>query len=174
MIDAHALLLVATLAASPGPPASSPTAADSLLASVVTPLLKPGDRLRVRSSFGVAEGLAAAAGPGGLQLLHVPVEEGNHAFAPPLAWSQIDRIERQTRPPGGGARVGAAVGALLGLATMISAAAYSEPGSTYGAQGGTLLLGGIVGAIAGGCAGALIGGVIDAAVPHWKTVYERR
>jgi len=173
MFDAHALLLVATLAASPAVP-TAPTPIDSLLASVVTPLVRPGDRLRVRSAHGVSEGLAAGAGPGGLQLLRVPAEERNHGFAPPIAWSQIERIERQSRPPGSGAKVGAAVGALLGLATVISASAYAGTYDGYGPDGGTVMLGGAVGAIGGACLGALIGGIIDAGVPHWKTVYERR
>jgi len=172
MFDPNTLLLLAALAAPLDSTAHAPTANDSVLASVVAPLVPPGARMRVRTGFGVLQGEAGAVDPRGLELRHEAADIWSRPRVEPLAWSQIERIDLRTRQPATGAKIGAVLGCLLGLATVMSAAAYAEAES--GPGGGGVLLAGAVGGIAGACVGGLVGGLVDTAVPAWKTVYERR
>jgi hypothetical protein len=171
MFDTHALLLIAALASAPDSAAHMPSANDSVLASVVTPLIKPGDRLRVRTGFSVTEGISGPVGLAGLQLRHEPADIWSQPRVEPIAWSQIERIDLRTHQPGSAARVGAALGCLVGLGVVMSAAAHASD-SGYG--GGALLLAGALGGISGGLVGAMLGALFDASVPPWKTIYERR
>jgi hypothetical protein len=171
MFDVPTLLLLAVLA-TPATPVV-PTATDSVLASVVSPLVKPGDRLRVRSANVFTEGAAITVDPFGLQLRREAADVWDHSRVQPFAWPEIQRIDLRSQHAGEPAKVGAVVGSLLGIAMMMSAAAYA--GSYGGGPGaGTILLGGALGGIAGACVGGMIGGIGDVAVPQWKTIYERR
>jgi hypothetical protein len=172
MFDPHTLLLLAALAAPHDSSARVPSVNDSVLASVVSPLVKPGEHMRVRTVFGVAEGLAGTVAPVGVQLRREPAEGWSRPYGEPIAWTQIDRIELRTQSGRTGVVVGASIGALLGLAVMMSAASYA---SAYGhAPGGDVLLAGLVGGIGGGCVGGLAGALVGSMFPGWRTVYERR
>jgi hypothetical protein len=170
MFNPNTLLLLAALAAPLDTPTRVPTANDSALASVVAPLIQPGNHLRVRTGFGVTEGVCGPVGPAGLQLRHEAADIWSEPRVQPLTWSEIVRIDLRTRQPATGAKVGAVFGALLGIATMMSAGAYASAYGDSGLGGGTILIGGL----AGGLVGGLIGGLVDAAAPAWKTIYERR
>jgi len=171
MFDTNTVLLLAALAAPPNATTHAPTANDSVLASVVAPLVGPGVRVRVRTGFGFTEGEASAVDPLGLELRHEAVNIWNAPRVESIAWSQIERIDLRTRQPATGAKIGAVFGCLLGLATVLSAASYAESGSRSGGSG--VLLAGAVGGIAGACVGGLLGGLADTALPAWKTIYER-
>jgi hypothetical protein len=174
MFDPNALLLLAALASMPDTVAR-PTANDSVLASVVGPLVKLGARARVHTGFGIIEGETQTVDPLGLRLRQEAADIWSGPRVKPIAWSQIDRIEVRTRQPATGAKVGAVFGCLVGIAMVASAAAsasaYGDSG--YGG-GGVLLLGAAVGGIAGSCVGGLLGSLADTAAPPWKLVYERR
>jgi hypothetical protein len=173
MLDPQTLLLLAALAGPHDSPAPAPSANDSTLASVIAPLVPAGQRVRVRTGFGITEGVAGAVAPRGLEMR---CEQGGGWSLPcsePIAWSQIQRIDLSTRRPGHAAKVGAAVGCVIGLATVMSAAAYSGAVSS-GPDGGQVMFAGVVGGISGLCLGGFLGGIIDAVVPSWKTVFERR
>src|SRR6185436_10777440 len=71
MLDPQTLLLLAALAgphdsSAPAPSAPAPSASDSAIASVIAPLVPTGQRLRVRTGFGVTEGAAGTVSPRGL------------------------------------------------------------------------------------------------------------
>ena len=174
MFDPNTLLLIAALAAPPGSAARGSSANDSVLASVVAPLIPPGNRLRVRTGFGVTEGVAGTVAPAGLELRHEAADIWSQPQIEPIAWSQIERIDLRTRHPGTGAKVGAVFGGLLGVATMMSAAAYAGQYGDSGAGGGSVLFAGLLGGLAGAVVGGLVGGLVDTATPAWKLVYERR
>jgi hypothetical protein len=174
MLDPHTLLLLAALAAPNEPAAPAPSANDSVLASVIAPLVPQGARVRVRTGFGVTDGVAGAVSPVGLEMRCDRGEGWSQPCGKPLAWSQIERIDLHSRHPGQGAKIGATVGGLVGIAFALSVAAYASAVSESGTGYGGVLFAGIVGGIAGGCVGGLAGGVIDAATPSWKTVFERR
>jgi len=168
MLDPQTLLLLAALAGPHDSSAPVPSANDSLLASVIAPLVPAGQKLRVRTGFGVTEGTAGTVGPRGLEMRCQQGDGWSLPCSEPLAWSQIQRIDLRTRHHGQATKIGGALGCLIGLATVSSAAAYSGP------DGGEVLFAGVVGGIAGLCVGGLVGGLIDVAVPSWKTVFERR
>jgi hypothetical protein len=170
MFDSTPFLLLAALVASPDLPEQAPTANDSVLASVVSPLVRPGERVRVLTRFGITEGVSGPVGPAGVQLRHDGAEVWDKPRVEALTWSQIERIERRSRGPGDGVKIGAAFGCLLGISAVAAAAASS---SDAGLGGVTILLGGAVGGIAGGCVGGLLG-VLVSPGGSWKTVYERR
>ena len=174
MLDPQTLLLLAALAGPHDSPVPAPSANDSTLASVIAPLVPAGQRVRVRTGFGITEGAAGAVGPRGLEMR---CEQGGGWSLPcsePIAWSQIQRIELRSGHPGHAARTGAAFGCVIGLATVMSLAAYSGAVSS-GPDGGAVLFAGVVGGITGLCVGGLVGGLIDVATPSsWKTVFERR
>jgi hypothetical protein len=170
MFDPNTLLLLAALAAPPDSAARVPTATDSALASVVAPLIQPGNHVRVRTGFGVTEGFAGPVDLAGLRLKHESVDLWSQPRVEPIAWSEIDRIDLRTHPSTTGVKAGAVVGCLLGLASVVSVAAYAEPYGDSGFGGATIVLGGAVGALIGGAVGALF----DVGQPAWKTIYERR
>ena len=174
MFDPNTLLLLAALAAPLDSAAHAPTATDSVLASVVAPLIQPGNRLRVRTGFGVTEGVAGPVGLAGLELKHEAADVWSRPHVEPIAWSEIVRIDLRTHQPATGAKAGAVVGCLLGLATVMSVASYAAPYGDSGYGGGTILIGGVAGGILGGCVGGILGGLFDAAEPPWKTIYERK
>ena len=174
MFDPSTLLLLAALAAPIDSTAHAAASTDSVLVSVVAPLIQPGDRLRVRTGFEVTEGVAGWVGPGGLELRRARVDGSERSIAETIAWPQIERIERESRNARNGAKVGAAFGCLIGLAAVMSAAAYSGPFGGSGPGGGELLLAGIAGGVAGGCAGGIVGGLVGSLLPSWRTIYERR
>ena len=172
MFDPHTLLLLAALAAPHDSSARAITASDSVLASVVSPLVRPGERVRVRTIFGLAEGEAGSVAPGGVQLRREEIAGWSRPYGEPIAWRQIERIEVGTQSGRTGAIVGGSIGALLGLAVAMSAASYA---SAYGhAPGGDVVMAGLVGGIGGGCVGGLAGAVVGSMLPGWRTVYERR
>jgi hypothetical protein len=170
MFDPNTLLLLAALAARPDSAARTPTATDSVLASVVAPLIQPGNPMRVRTRFGVTEGFAGPVDLAGLALKHESVDIWSRPRVEPIAWSEIDRIDLRAHPSATGVKAGAVVGCLLGLASVMSIAAYAEPYGDSGFGGTTIVLGGAVGALIGGAVGALF----DVGQPAWKTIYERR
>ena len=170
MFDPSALLLLAALASPPDAAAHEASARDSVLASVVGPLIQPGNHLRVHTSFGVTDGFASTVDPSGLQLKHESVDLWSPPRVEPIAWSQIDRIELRTHESTTGVKTGAVVGCLLGLASVASLSASAEASGGTGSAGGPILLGGVVGALIGGAVGALF----DVSGPPWKLVYERR
>jgi len=174
MFDPSTLLLLAALAAPHDSAARSPTANDSVIASVVGPLVKPGARARVHTGFGVIEGEAMAVEPLGFRLRQEAVDIWSGPRVEPIAWSRIERLELRTRQPGKGAKIGAIIGSLVGLGIVANAAAYASMDSGTGYGGGTVLFGAVIGGIAGACVGGLAGGLVDVAVPDWKLVYERR
>ena len=174
MIDASTLLLLAALAAPPDSLAHAPTANDSVLASVVGPLIQPGNRLRVRTVSGVAEGAAGWVSPEGLRLHIDAADIWSQPRTRALTWPEIQRIDQHTPHAGNAARIGATVGCLLGLAMVASAWAYASAYGDTGVGAGGLLFSFAVGGVAGGCAGGLAGGLVGACFPAWKTVYERR
>jgi hypothetical protein len=174
MLDPHTLILLAALAVPHDSTAAAPSANDSVLASVVSPLVKPGARVRVRTTFGVTDGLAGAVSPHGLQMR---CERGDGWSLPcgePIPWSRIDRLDVGARSRVHGIKAGAGFGCLLGLATVFTAASIAGPMGGSGPGGGDALAAGVVGGIVGGCAGALVGGIVEVARPMWKTVFERR
>jgi hypothetical protein len=171
MLDPHALLLLAALAVPHDSAVIAPSANDSVLASVVSPLVTPGARVRVRTGFGVTEGNAGTVSPSGLELRCEQGDGWSRPCGKPIAWSEIERVELHGRS-GRGARMGATLGGLLGIVFALNVVSYG--GANSGVGYGTILFSGVVGWIAGGCVGGLAGGVIDAARPDWKTVFERR
>ena len=174
MLDPQTLLLLAALAGPHDSSAPAPSASDSAIASVIAPLVPTGQKLRVRTGFGVTEGAAGTVSPRGLEMR---CEQGDGWSLPcsePIAWSQIQRIELCSKHRGTAAKIGATIGCLIGLATVSSAAAYSGAGGGSGPGGGGVLFAGVVGGITGLCVGGLLGGLIDVTVPSWKTVFERR
>ena len=174
MLDAHTLLLVAALAAPPDSAARAASASDSALASVVAPLVQPGARMRVHTGFGVTEGYAGSVDPLGLHLRHESADVWSKTRVEALTWSQIERIDLRTHQPATGAKAGAVVGCLVGVATVMSIASYASAYGDGGYGGATILFGGLVGGIAGACMGGLVGGLVDSTVPAWETIYERR
>src|SRR5690349_15882728 len=126
MFDAHTLLLLAALAAPPDSAARGPSATDSVLASVVAPPIRPGNRLRVRTGFGVIDGAAGLVGPEGLRLHSDAADIWSQPHTSMLTWSQIERIDVHTPHAGNAAKIGATVGCLLGLAMVASAYAYAS------------------------------------------------
>lgn len=171
MLDPHALLLLAALAAPHDTAVPAPSANDSVLASVISPLVAPGARVRVRTGFGVTDGNAGTVSPIGLELRCEQGDGWSRPCGKPIAWSEIERIELHARS-GRGARAGATLGGLLGIVVALNAVSYGNSDSGVGY--GTILFSGVVGWIAGGCVGGLVGGAVDAARPAWKTVFERR
>ena len=169
MFDPNALLLLAALASMPDTVAR-PTANDSVLASVVGPLVKLGARARVHTGFGIIEGETQTVDPLGLRLRQEAADIWSGPRVKPIAWSQIDRIELRTHESTTGVKTGAVVGCLLGLASVASLSASAEASGGTGSAGGPILLGGVVGALIGGAVGALF----DVSGPPWKLVYERR
>src|SRR6185369_17491314 len=105
----------------------------------VAPLIRPGARMRVSTGFGVVQGEAGAVDPLGLELRHEAADIWSRSRVEPIAWSQIERIDLRTRQPATGAKVGAAFGFLLGLSTVMSAAAYAGPFGGSGPGGGEVL-----------------------------------
>ena len=174
MFDPNTLLLIAALAAPPDSAARVPSATDSVLASVIAPLVQPGNHLRVRTGFGVTEGVAGTVAPAGLELRHEAADIWSRPHVESIAWPGIERIDLRTRQPATGAKVGAVFGALLGLATMFSAASYASEYGDSGAGGGNFLLAGMLGALGGAVVGGLVGGLVDFTTPAWKPIYERR
>jgi hypothetical protein len=172
MFDVPTLLLLAVLA-TPATPVV-PTATDSVLASVVSPLVKPGDRLRVRSANAFTQGAAITVDPFGLELRSEPADLWDHPRVRPFAWPEIQRIDLRTRRAGEPAMFGAVVGSLLGIAAMLSLSAYAGASDGSGVGSGGILLGGALGGIAGACVGGMLGGLADVTAPPWKTIYERR
>lgn len=173
MFDPHTLLLLAALAAPADSPARAPSANDSVLASVVSPLVKPGDRLRVRTGFGVTEGLAGTIAPRGVQLRREQAEGWSRPYGEPIPWAHIEQLDRQSRHGSSAAKAGATFGALLGAATVMSVSAYA---TAYGGgtPSGSVLMAGVAGAFGGACLGGLVGGVVGSLLPSWRMVYERR
>jgi hypothetical protein len=171
MLDPHALLLLVALAAPHDSAATAPSANDSVLASVVSPLVAPGARVRVRTGFGVTDGIAGTVSPRGLEMRCEQGDGWSRPCGTPIAWSEIERIDLHGRT-GRGAHVGARLGGLIGILAAMTVVSYAEAGSGVGY--GTIVFSGIVGGIAGGCVGGLVGGVVDVASPDWKTVFERR
>lgn len=174
MFGPNTLLLIAALAAPPGSVARAPTANDSILASVVAPLIQPGSRLRVRTTFAVVDGAAGAVDPLGVRLRREPADIWSQPHTEALTWSQIERIDQHTPHAGNAAKIGATIGCLLGLAMIASAYAYATEYGDTGVGAGGVLFGFVVGGVAGGCAGGLAGGIVGSFLPAWKTVYERR
>lgn len=173
MFDPNALLLLAALAAPLDTAARVPTANDSVLASVVSPLIKPGDRVRVRSGHGATQGAASMVDPLGVRLRIDADNIWSQPRVQSIGWSQIERIDVHTAHAGNAARIGATVGCLLGLGVMATTVAYaSADGGAVG--GGMILIAYAGGAIAGACSGGFVGGVLGSLLPAWKTVYERR
>ena len=174
MFDPNTLLLIAALAAPPDSAAHVPSANDSVLASVVAPLIQPGSHLRVRTGFGVTEGEARAVAPAGLELRHEAADIWSRPRVESIAWPGIERIDLRTRQPATGARAGAVVGGLLGMAMMFSAASYANQYGDSGAGGGNVLFAGLLGGLGGAVVGGLVGGLVDFTSPSWKLIYERR
>ena len=172
MLDPQTLLLLAALAGPHDSSAPAPSASDSALASVVAPLVPVGHRLRVRTGFGVTEGAADAVSPRGLQLRCKQGDGWSLPCSEPIAWSQIRRIELHSG--GHAARTGATFGCLIGLATVMSLAAYAGAVDGSGPDGSVVFFAGVTGGITGLCVGGLVGGLIDVATPSWKTVFQRR
>src|SRR5215467_10474339 len=101
MLDPSTLLLLVALAAPLDSAAHAASANDSLLASVVSPLIKPRDLVRVHTGFGTAMGEAGTVDPLGIRLRHDPVDiwdQQPHAVA--LTWAQIERIDVHTKHAG--------------------------------------------------------------------------
>jgi len=170
MFDVPTLLMMAALAT---PPAPTPSANDSVLASVVSPLVRPGARLRVRSEHAVTEGAATLVDPFGLELQCAENDIWDRAHVQPFVWSQIDRIELRTRSADVPVKAGAAIGCMVGLALTLSVSVGAEKdGASLGAGG--VLVGGALGGIAGACIGGILGGIANAASSPWTTIYERR
>ena len=172
MFDPNALLLLAALAAPLDSVAHVPSANDRVLASVISPLLKPGDRVRVHTVSGVTVAATEMVSPLGIRLRIDAQDIWSQPRTEALAWSQVERIDAHTKHAGNAARIGATVGCLLCL--TMSAAAMSLASEEGRVGGGTVLLAYVGGGITGACIGGLAGGILGSLMPAWKTVYERR
>jgi len=173
MFDPNALLLLAALAAPLDTSAHVPTANDSVLASVVSPLLKPGDLVVVRSGHGATRGAVSMVDPFGVRLKIDAESFWSEPRTESIDWSQIGRIDRHTASAGTAAKVGASIGCLLALGATASAYAYA---GAYGSgpNGGWPLLTFVASGVVGACVGGLAGGLVGSLLPAWKTIYERR
>lgn len=172
MFDPNTLLLLAALATPPDSAAHVPSANDSVLASVVSPLIKPGDLVRVRSDRGATQGAASMVDPLGVRLRIDAKDIWSQPRNQSIGWSQIEGIDVHTAHARNATRIGATVGCLLGLVVMGSAVAYASSESAVG--GSTIFIAYAGGAIAGACGGAIVGGALGSLLPSWKNVYERR
>jgi hypothetical protein len=174
VLDPHTLLLLAALAVPHPSTAAVPSANDSVLASLVSPLVRPGARVRVHTGFGITEGQAGDVSPHGLQMRCEQREGWSLPCGEPIPWTRIERLDLGARGPGQGVKIGAAFGCLLGIATVFTAASISSALDSPTPASGNLLLAGAAGGVVGGCLGALVGGVVQSVVPRWKTVFDRR
>ncbi|HXS83079.1 MAG TPA: hypothetical protein VN896_10220 [Methylomirabilota bacterium] len=173
MLDTQTLLLLAALAGPHDSSAPLPSANDTVLASVIAPLVSPGQKVRVRTRFGVTQGTAGTVSPRGLEMRCAQGDGWSLPCGEPIAWSQIQRIDVSKRHPGHVAKIGAVFGALIGLAYVTGAASDASDEGT-GPDAGQALFAGALGGITGLCVGGFVGRFIDRTVPSWKTVFERR
>jgi|SRR5215471_16139938 len=173
MFDPNALLLLAALAAPLDTSAHVPTANDSVLASVISPLVKPGDLVVVRSGHDATRGAVSMVDPFGVRLKIDAESIWSQPRTESIGWSQIQRIDHHTGAAGDAAKFGAATGCLLGLGLVASAIAYAGAYDNGPGTGG-ILFSFVVGGVAGGCVGGLAGGLVGSLLPAWKTIYERR
>ena len=170
MIDPVALLLVAALAAPADSTARAITSTDSVIATLVSAQVRPGDELRVRGGFGQLQARASAIGPRGLELRLSP-----HGLTDPaphrlLSWPEIDGIERGVGRRKDGQRIGTVLGAFFGLALTMKWISNADSGEPMPFASVLVLAGGA----AGGLAGRSAGGALGAAMRRWTLVYERR
>jgi hypothetical protein len=168
-VIAASVLLLAALGAPADSETHAPTPTDSMVASLVSAQVGPGDDLRVHGGFGQLRAHVATVGPRGLELRLPPSGLTDPAPARSLSWSEIDRIERGESRRKDGQRIGLVTGAFFGFALALSW--FSSLDSDAGPL--TLVLGLAAGT---GCAflGRSAGGAVGAANPSWRLVYERR
>lgn len=125
--------------------------------------IRPGDQLRVRGAFGEFAGSVGEIGGSGLSRLK-PDPRLDLPLAPPrepIAWSEIESLERRGHAAGRGAIIGAAL--LGGVASAIGGAVSAAFGSDEADVGA----GFFVGAMFGAPVGALTGAAIGRAIPAW-------
>ena len=99
MLDTQTLLLLAALAGPHDSSAALPSANDTVLAAVIAPLVSPGQKVRVRTRFGVTQGTAGTVSPRGLEMRCAQGDGWSLPCGEPIAWSQIQRIDISKRHP---------------------------------------------------------------------------
>ena len=170
MIDTTMILLVVALAAPADSTAPVPSPTDSVIATLVSAQVHPGDELRVHGGFDQVRARVSAIGPDGLDLLLSPRGLTEPAPKRSLSWSEIDRIERGSNRRKDGQRIGVVLGAFFGLALTMSWISNAYSGEAV-PLGSVLILGG---GAAGALAGRSAGGAVGAGIVRWTLVYERR
>lgn len=125
-----------------------------------------GDMLRVRGSFGEFTGTVGAIDESGLSQLRPDTKLDPSPASPhePIAWSEIESVERRGHSAGRGAAIGAIV--LGGLAS----AAGGTIGAAFGDDDQDIVGGLFAGAMIGGPVGALAGALIGRAFPAWHRI----
>jgi hypothetical protein len=139
-------------------------------------MIRPTSILRMRADFGMFEGTAERAEPGGLSGLRMSSLPGAVASTPGVvSWNRIALVEMKGNNAGSGAKKGALIGgAVGGVVGLFAIAVASAPGWAGG--GGSTDPGGswiLAGAGIGAAVGAGLGAAVGSGTTSWRIVYRR-
>ena len=154
------------------PPASSPSAANTLAIERACRRLSTQQLLRIDGAFGTFHGYASSIRPEGLGGMRIETRYPSVQPPDPLTWDRISRVEVHGGNAGSGALRGALVlgggAGLLGAMLGAALGSDSEAGAGASAAGAGLAAFGI-----GATVGAMMGGAIGATISGWHLVYRR-
>lgn len=135
--------------------------------------MSPTRMLKVEGSFGTFVGHAGAVGPAGLSDLRSSRRHSSETPPALLTWDRISTVQvrgsMRTRGAFGGAVLlgGALGGVACGTVFIADHIGANVSASDYlGWTGAGIAVGGVV--------GAFFGAAVGAALPTWRTVYQRR
>src|SRR5262249_9197825 len=91
-----------------------------------------------------------------------------------IAWSEIEKVEREVGSRKDGGRIGAVVGGFGGVALVLAYVGAASEFSGYTSPGSEVALMALTGGALGAAVGWGLGSLVGLGVPQWHPVYERR